>query len=71
MINNLILVLCVVSCQTTLKRNSIYCMAPFIFNKLPNAWKDLNTVMFKSRLRNLFDKTYYSVAEFLADKIVP
>lgn len=38
--------LCIVSCQTSLKRNSIYCMAPIIYNKLPNAWKDLSTPLF-------------------------
>ena len=49
--------------------DSIFCMAPLLYNKLPNAIKELNITMFKSKLKKmLIHKCYYTVTEFLNDK---
>lgn len=49
-------------------RNNVPCMAPIIFNKIPNIIKDLDIVQFRKKLfKLLIDKCYYSVLEFMSD----
>ncbi|KAG6449101.1 hypothetical protein O3G_MSEX005876 [Manduca sexta] len=56
------------SAKTALTSNSVVCMAPVIYNKLPKALKDLNISIFKKQLRNfLVDKVYYNLTEFLLE----
>jgi hypothetical protein len=54
--------------KTTLKGNSIFCMAPKILNKLPKAIKDANIHVFRKKLTSLLTtKAYYTLTEFLTD----
>ena len=43
----------------------------YYFNKLPKKWKLLNNNGFKNQVKKLLSqKAYYTVTEFLEDKIV-
>lgn len=55
------------SAKTTLMRKSLLCMAPIIYNKLPNCIKHSET--FKKKLKlMLTNKCYYNINDFLNDK---
>lgn len=57
--------------KTALLNNSIFSMAPKIYNKIPNNFKDLHNPQFKSKLSLLLhDKCYYSIDEFMSDKLL-
>lgn len=60
-----------VGSSTALYRNSIFVMAPKVYNKLPKSIRSEDNVRkFKSKLYLfLIDKTYYSIEDFLNDKI--
>lgn len=61
--------LCMQTAKTALMRKSVFCMAPFVYNKLPKSWKSLNLPLFKKKLRTfLVNKAYYNISEFLAEK---
>lgn len=56
--------------NTALLRNSVFGMAPVIYNKLPESFKDLNFLKFKKTLKLfLLDKCYYTINEFLNDNL--
>lgn len=58
------------SAKTTLMRKSIFCMAPIIYNNIPQAYRELNTNLLKKKMRNLLtDKCYYDINDFLTDII--
>lgn len=58
------------SSKTALLHKSIFCMAPIIFNKIPTSYKQLNSHLFKKKLKLLLiDKCYYNVQDFLSDKL--
>lgn len=60
--------LCNRKSRTTLMYNSLFCMAPKIFNKLPQTLKMQDYINFKTKLKYLLvDKCYYSITEFLND----
>lgn len=62
--------LCLRASKTALMHKSIICMAPKIYNKIPNAIKDLNLIQFKRKLNDfLIEKCYYTIGEFLLDKV--
>lgn len=55
--------------KTALLKKSVICMAPTVYNKIPNNIKEQPFKIFKKRLTTLLlDKCYYSVTDFLADK---
>lgn len=59
------------SAKTVHMGKSIFCMAPILFNKIPNTYKTLNINSFKQKAKDLLiNKTYYSVQEFLNDKAI-
>lgn len=61
--------LCLHPAKTTLLRNSIVCMAPIIYNKIPDEYKTLNAKLFKMKFKRfLIDKCYYNINAFLNDK---
>ena len=54
--------------NTALMNNSIFCMAPKIYNKLPNTVKDNTLLSFKHKLKAfLCNKCYYSISDYLND----
>jgi hypothetical protein len=56
--------------RTALKNKSFFCMAPQIYNKIPKKIKESNLTIFKKELFSLLvNKAYYTVVEFLYDKI--
>ena len=58
--------LCLHTSKTTLVRKSVICMAPIVYNKLPNSWKDLRNDAFKQKLKSfLVEKAYYNINDFL------
>ena len=60
--------LCQHRSRTALMRKSVFCMAPIIYNKLPNDLKELNLELFKKKIKNfLASKAYYDVKEFLME----
>lgn len=62
--------LCVPKQRIQLYSNNAYCMAIHIYNKLPDEYKELSYNRLKSKLfKLLIDKCYYSVQEFMNDKI--
>lgn len=55
--------------KTALLRKSVICMAPLVYNKLPNNVKEQPLTKFKKHVTELLlHKCYYSVQEFLDDK---
>jgi hypothetical protein len=53
-----------------LKQNSLYCMAPKIYNKIPKHLKNLNIAAFRNKLKILSAaKAYYNLTEFFMDKL--
>lgn len=61
--------LCLQIAKTALMRKSVFCMAPFIYNKLPKSWKALSIPLFKKKLSSfLVNKAYYNILEFFAEK---
>lgn len=62
--------LCIHPAKTTLLQKSIICMAPKIYNKIPDVYKNLNTNLFRKKLKMLLiDKCYYNIDEFLNDNL--
>lgn len=60
---------CVRNSTTTLMRKSIFCMAPFVYNKLPITLRELPTSLFQRKLRTILsDKCYYTINQFMTDK---
>lgn len=60
--------LCLHSAKTALMSKSVFCMAPKIYNKIPQSYKALTTNLFKNKIRNLLtDKCYYNINDFLTD----
>lgn len=56
--------------KTTLMNNSIFCMGPKIYNKIPKFWKERDSNIFKNKLNNfLANKAYYNINDFLHDNI--
>ncbi|KAJ8705886.1 hypothetical protein PYW07_010663 [Mythimna separata] len=56
--------------KTALMRKSVFCMAPLIFNKLPKGWRELSAHILKKRLKlHLVGKAYYSILEFMNEKV--
>lgn len=63
-------VLCLHGAKTALMQRSVFCMAPKIYNKLPKLWREQNLLTLKKTLKEfLVEKAYYTVLEFLNDKI--
>lgn len=61
--------LCLFPSKTALLRNSIVCMGPIIYNKLPKSYQKLDINEFKRKFKKiLIDKCYYNIDEFLKDK---
>lgn len=55
--------------RTTLLRKSVICMAPLVYNRLPNSVKELPLTKFRKHVTDLLLRNcYYSVQEFLDDK---
>lgn len=63
--------ICCPNNKTTLLNNSIFCMAPRVYNHLPKYLMEASSSnMFKKKLKSfLINKTYYSVSEYLQDKL--
>lgn len=60
--------LCLHKAKKTLMRNSIFCMGPVIYNRIPKELRELNVNVFKSRLKSILaDKCYYTINEYLSD----
>lgn len=60
--------LCLHSAKTTLMTKSLLCMAPKIYNKLPQEIKTYDLTTFKRALRALLvKKCYYTINDFLND----
>lgn len=56
--------------RLTLFSKNCYCMSIRIYNHLPNTFTNLTINVFKKRLFNLLiDKLYYTINDFLSDKI--
>lgn len=56
--------------KTSLLKKSVICMAPIIYNKIPNQIKNLPLQKFKKCFTELLvDKCYYSVQDFLDDNL--
>lgn len=54
--------------KTALLKKSLLTMGPVIYNKIPQAYKELTLGLFKKRLTSLLiDKCYYSIQDFLND----
>lgn len=63
--------LCIHAAKTTLLQNSVICMAPKIYNKIPEKYKSLNKNLFRANLKSfLVEKCYYTIQDFLNDKSV-
>lgn len=63
--------LCVRQAKTALMQKNILCMAPKIYNKLPNSIKDMTLLTFKRTLfKLLVTKCYYDVQDFINDKSI-
>lgn len=63
--------ICAPKHKTALFAKSFFGMAPKIYNKVPNEFKNLPINLFKKHLRKLLiNKAYYSTTEFLNDIIV-
>ena len=63
--------LCQHSSRTALMRRSVFCMAPIVYNKFPNSWKELRSESFKSKVKSfLASKAYYDVNEFLNESFL-
>lgn len=61
--------LCLHCAKATLMQKSILCMAPKIYNKLPDAMKKDKLFLFKKNLKKLLTlRCYYTVNDFLNDK---
>lgn len=61
--------LCIRPSNTTLLHNSLFCIAPKIYNKLPPNLSNLPLSQFKKKLFTLLvSKCYYSVKDYLEDK---
>lgn len=61
--------LCQAKCKTALMKKSFFGIAPRIYNKVPNAIKQLPVLKFKKTLKNvLIQKCYYTIDDFLNDK---
>ena len=60
-----------VGSKTALYKNSIFVMAPKLYNKLPKCIRsEENVSHFKKKLfLFLVEKTYYSIEDFLNDKL--
>lgn len=55
--------------KTQLFRNSVFGMGPVIYNKVPQEIRELNTNLFKKKLKDLLTaRCYYRIDEFLQDK---
>lgn len=62
--------LCIPPQRLALCSRNSYCMAVRIYNKIPDNFKKLTFVEFRSKLQNfLMNKLYYTVNEFLNDKL--
>ncbi|KAJ8737632.1 hypothetical protein PYW08_000471 [Mythimna loreyi] len=62
--------LCSHSSKTALMTKSVFCLAPKIYNKIPQSYKTLSVNLFKKKFRDLLtDKCYYSISDFLSDNI--
>lgn len=60
--------LCLHSSKTALMKKSFFCMAPKIYNKIPQSYKTLTNNLFKRKIRGLLtDKCYYSIDDFMTD----
>lgn len=60
--------LCLPKAKKSLMRNSIFCMGPVIYNKLPKHLRELDIHNFKIKLKSILAETcYYTVNEFLSD----
>lgn len=56
--------------KTSLLKKSVICMAPVVFNKIPDHMKTLPLMKFKKCFTELLvDKCYYSVQDFLNDTL--
>lgn len=56
--------------KTSFYTNTIYIMAPKLFNKLPDLLMKEQLSTFKIRLNNLLkDKCYYNIDEFMMDTL--
>lgn len=56
------------SSNTALMHNSVFCMAPAVYNKIPNSIKSLNCNLFKKKMQQLLvERCYYHLSEFLTD----
>lgn len=61
---------CRVKSNTTLMHNSVFCMAPKIYNKIPESIKGIEILCFKKKLKSfLVERCYYSITEFLNDDL--
>lgn len=58
--------------KTALLNKSILCMAPRIYNHLPNSFLEINDLnIFKNNVKTLLlKKAYYCVTEYLQDKLL-